>query len=123
SSIRHHVLAALLPDGSYSTKNFDAFHRESVNCPPVYETVGHVYRWISEGYRILIVTARSERYYAPTAWWLAENHIPHDELYMRAEHDFRPDYVIKSEILERISKRYEVVHAIDDNPSVVALWE
>ena len=123
SSVRHYVIAALLPDGSYKTKDFDAFHRESVNCPPIWETVGRVNRWFNDGTKILIVTARSERYYGPTAWWLAENNIPHHELYMRADRDFRPDYVIKSEILARITKRYNVIHAIDDNPAVIRLWE
>lgn len=123
SSVRHHVLAALQPDGTYNTKNFDAFHSESVNCPPIFDTLGRVHRWYNEGYVILIVTARSRQYYPQTAWWLAEHQVPHHDLIMRDNFDQRADYVVKSEMLERIQKRYEVVAAIDDNPSVVALWE
>ena len=122
TSIRHHVLGMQNPDGSYKRKNFDAFHQDSVNCPPITGTFVEIARWIGQGCAILIVTARSQRYYPQTAWWLAENDVPHDAIYMRTDGDFRKDYIVKKEILERIRQRYDVVHAIDDNPSVIALW-
>lgn len=123
SSIRHHVRKAQNPDGTWKKKNFDAFHRDSVNCPPILGTLCMLEQWIEEGAEIIIVTARSERYYPQTAWWLAENEVPHAAIYMRTEGDYRQDYVVKREILERIRQRWHVVHAIDDNPSVIALWE
>lgn len=123
SSIRHHVRAMMNDDGTWKRKNFDAFHRDSVNCPPIQETLDHVAYWIEQGCEILIVTARSRRYYGPTAWWLAEHEIPHTEIYMRTDGDYRQDFIVKKEILARIEQRFEVVHAIDDNPSVLDLWE
>lgn len=123
SSIRHHVRKAQNPDGTWKRKNFDAFHKDSVNCPLIPETLKIVQDWIAVDHDIIIVTARSERYYPQTAWWLAENEIPHNAIYMRTDGDYRQDYVVKREILERIRQRWSVVHAIDDNPSVIALWE
>lgn len=122
SSIRHYVLAALKADGSYVTKNFDAFHKESVNCPPIVETVDQVKAWHANGYHILIVTARGSNYYPQTAWWLAEHAIPHSELEMRESWDQRPDYEVKKDIYFKLSLKYDVIHAVDDNPSVLTLW-
>lgn len=122
SSIRHHIREMMNEDGSWKRKNFDAFHRDSVNCPPILETLAHVHYWAASGHAILIVTARSRKYYGPTAWWLAEHAVPHDELYMRSDGDYRKDFIVKKEILARIEQRFEVVHAIDDNPSVIDLW-
>lgn len=123
SSIRHYVRKAQNPDGTWKRKNFDAFHQESVNCPPILETLAHVHFWCASGHDILIVTARSERYRKQTSFWLADKAVPSDALFMRTDGDYRQDYIVKREILERIRQRWDVVHAIDDNPSVIALWE
>lgn len=123
SSVRHHVLGSQNPDGSYNKKNFDAFHTEAVSCPAIWSTVDQVMDIWERGFHILIVTARSDKYYNQSAWWLAEHIIPHNALYMRPEGDYRPDYEVKKEILARIRQRYNVVHAIDDSPHVIQLWK
>lgn len=122
SSIRHHVREMMNEDGSWKRKDFDAFHKDSVNCPPIQATLDEINYWIEQGAAILIVTARSRKYYGPTAWWLAEHEVPHDAIYMREDGDYRKDFIIKKEILARIEQRFEVIHAIDDNPSVIDLW-
>lgn len=122
SSIRHHVFGAQNPDGSYKHRDFDAFHRESVNCPPIQETVDQVRSWWENDLHIIIVTARSWKYYPQTAWWLAENDIPHSDIEMRLEGDNRADYEVKRDIYVRISRKWDVIHAIDDNPNVLKLW-
>lgn len=123
SSIRHHVLGAMNADGSYNKKNFDAFHRDSVNCPVIPETVVELRKWMAKGYFVVVVTARSWKYYPQTAWWLAEHEIPHDEIFMRMEGDHRKDYIVKKEILDRMRRLgWDPQHAIDDNPSVLELW-
>lgn len=115
TSIRHYVLN--------KQKNFDKFHQESVNCPAIQSTLDKIDEWIARGYEIIIVTARSWKYYPQTAWWLAEHEVPHSAIYMREIGDHRKDYVVKREILARIRQRFDVVHAIDDNPSVLRLWD
>lgn len=122
SSIRHHVTKALRADGSYATVDFDAFHSRSVDCPPIPVTVDHVHRWHLSGHAILIVTARSEKYRPHTSWWLADNYIPHVDLHMRDSWDSRPDYEVKKDILSTLRRKWDIVHAIDDNPSVITLW-
>lgn len=120
SSIRHHVRGG--PQNGYR-KNFDAFHRESVNCPPIPEVVEGVRRAQELGRDILVVTARSTRFRAHTAFWLAMHGIHSDRLFMRRAGDTRVDVAVKADILASISPRWNVLRAWDDNPSIIALWE
>lgn len=114
SSIRHLV--------GGNNKNFDAFHLESVNCPPIPGVLEHARMAKADGFKVIQVTARSEKYRSSTSWWIAENQVPSDALYMRADGDYRPDYEVKRDILNRILKSYDIIKAFDDNPHIVRLW-
>lgn len=113
-SIRHHV--------SGERRDFDAFHLESVNCPPHPHVVEAARQSLVEGVAPLIVTARQAKYRNVTAFWLAMHDVPSEALFMRATGDMRPDYEVKRDILARIRTRYDVIEAWDDNPSVIRLW-
>lgn len=76
------------------------------------------------GQAVLVVTARRFRWQYHTIFWLAENGVEYDELYMRPDDDHRADVEVKRDILRRIRRDgFEPVLAWDDNPSVIALWE
>lgn len=119
SSVRHHVLGG--PENNYR-KDFDAFHREAVNCPPIKWVKNMAWDKYMMGYKILLVTARNEKYRPPTSWWIADNNVPSHGLWMRADRDMRPDYEIKKEILDRLLLRFDIREAYDDNPNIVRLW-
>ena len=123
TSIRHHIVPPdPMPKGWY--KDFDTFHSESVNMPVIESTKDQVLRAHMLGTKILIVTARRHMYRHHTAMFLALNSIPSDALYMRGNKDGRKDYEVKSDILWQIRKQgYNVIGAIDDNPSIVRLWK
>lgn len=104
-------------------KDFDSFHRESVNAPARPEVVQMVHDAIAEGHEIVIVTARDASWRNHTAMWLALNHVPSHAMFMRKKHDRRKDYIIKKEILAKIRQTWDVIHAVDDNPAVIQLWE
>ena len=106
-----------------SEKNFAEFHSRSVDMPPHDHVVALAKQAHADGYAVLVVTARTQTYRPHTAMWLALHDIPSDAMYMRAAGDHRPDYEVKKDILARIRTCYHVVHAVDDNPSVLALWE
>jgi hypothetical protein len=55
--------------------------------------------------------------------WLAKNNIRSHALFMRQDDDNRPDYEVKKDILDKISNYWHVLHAVDDNPNVIRLWE
>ena len=122
SSIRHYVVPPNpMPKGWY--KDFGAFHRESVNVPANRAVVDHAIRASLLGNAVLVVTARRAMFRHQTAWFLAMHGIPSDALFMRANKDGREDYLVKKDILARIRTQYNVIHAVDDNPAVIALWE
>lgn len=72
---------------------------------------------------IIIVTGRPENYRAQTEAWLAQHMIEYENLYMRPADDTRPDYVIKSQILDGIiADGYDIKLTVDDRQQVVDMW-
>jgi hypothetical protein len=118
SSIRHFLQQ---PKGK---KDFESFHANSVDCPPHEWVAARVRGLYEEGFHVLIVTARQEKWLYHTLIWLQENTIWFDGIYMRSNGDFRPDYEIKADLLDRIRRGgYEPILAFDDNPAIIRLWE
>lgn len=115
SSIRYLVAKGL------KERNFHAFHMESTSCPPIDQTM-QLWHEHADKKRI-IVTARDMKYYYPSLWWMLLHGIEPDDMFMRGFKDQRPDNEVKEDILVEIRKRYTPVLAIDDNPSVLAVWE
>lgn len=117
TDIRHYV--------TNGNRNFDKFHRASLFCPPNHAVWMAYYAWhYTAKKKTLIVTARERTYEKVTTDWLAKHNIEYDELYMRGFKDYRPDYVVKSEILDQIrADGYNPIMAYDDNPNVIRLWE
>lgn len=115
SAIRHHV------EGT--DKDFDAFHAAAMDCPANAEVVAGLRAAQSDGNAILIVTSRSAKWRDYTIKWLDQRDIAFDALYTRIEADFRPDDVVKADILKAIvADGFQPVHAWDDSPDIIALW-
>ena len=104
-------------------KDYDAFHEASVDAIPNMNVLEMLNNSVSDGHSVLIVTSRKEKYRSLTSMWLAKNNIRSHALFMRANDDNRPDYEAKKDMLEKITKLWDVTHAIDDNPNVIRLWE
>jgi phosphoglycolate phosphatase-like HAD superfamily hydrolase len=104
-------------------KDFNAFHAGAIDAPYNPKVVAMVDRARENGHAIIVVTARKERWRAETSFWLAMHLVPSDALFMRSNRDNRPDYEVKAGILHRIRQYWDVVHATDDNPAVIKLWE
>lgn len=121
SSIRHH-LTAFDATKRRVIKHFDKFHAESVNVPPHSHVVNAAQVAKMLGHDIIIVTARKHMWRHHTAWFLAMHNIPSDALFMRGNDDNRRDYEVKKDILFTIRKNWNVIHAWDDNPSIIKLW-
>jgi len=103
-------------------RNFDAFHSASSDAPANHIVIQVVDRLRELGFQILVLSGRPEKWRALSMDWLQKNGIPDDQLYMRAENDFRPDQVVKKEMYSALEAHFEVTLAIDDNPKVVELW-
>jgi phosphoglycolate phosphatase-like HAD superfamily hydrolase len=106
-----------------SDRDYDAFHEASIDALPNVEVVQMLNNAVSDKHAILVVTSRKEKWRGLTSMWMAINNIKCHALFMRADEDNRPDYEVKKDILDKIDKHWNVVHAVDDNPNVIRLWE
>jgi hypothetical protein len=123
SSIRHFVQRVK------GEKDFAAFHAASEFCPSIPMAIEYMRETVRLGMTNLVVTARMEMWKGVTERFLAREAvfedgtpIPYDGPFMRADGDFKPDRLIKSQILRYLKRHYDIRGAIDDNPAVVALW-
>lgn len=77
------------------------------------------------GYRVIMVSGRSDACKDMTATWLDKylGFSYWNELHMRQADDYRKDNAVKEEIFwTHLAKRYNIVAAIDDRPQVLRLW-
>lgn len=119
--VLHHILNKDRSSESFK-KDFDAFHKASLNCDPNKDVVDMVWQ-VCDNLDVIIVTARKEKYRALTARWLKNNNVPHDALFMRQDDDHREDYEVKKDILVHIQEYWDIKHAVDDHPGIIKLWE
>lgn len=71
------------------------------------------------GERIYIVSGREETCRKETVQWLKKHEIPYYDLFMRKEKDTRPDWQIKTELWEDITKHSYISQLYDDRAQVV----
>lgn len=104
-------------------KNFDKFQSEALNAEPHEDVVNMLKKAYEAGYHVLVVTARREAWRGHTSLWMTLNSIPQHALFMRQDSDHRSDYEVKKDILDQINNHWHVVHAVDDNPHIIRLWQ
>lgn len=122
SSIRHHLTK--YDEGKRRIiKHFNRFHAESVSVPPHNHVLNAAQVAHMLGHEVLIVTARKHMWRHHTAWWLAIHNVPSDVLMMRSDDDNRKDYEVKRDMLDTLRKAYDIIHAWDDNPNIIKLWQ
>jgi FMN phosphatase YigB (HAD superfamily) len=114
ASIRHYVTG--------EERNFQKFHGAAALVHPHDEVAVLAASLKRAGYAILVVTSRKEEWRVLTATWLRKWEIEYDQLYMRAQADGRADVEVKRDLLAIIRRTHRVILAVDDNPSIIALW-
>ena len=115
SSILHHVTG--------KERDFAAFHAASRDCPPRPEVVDAVRDAHEQGRAVLVVTSREFVWRDLTLDWLQEHDVPYDQLVMRIVGDYRPDHVVKAEMLDQLEKDgYRVLEAWEDASDIADLW-
>ena len=74
-------------------------------------------------FEIVVVTGREASCRQASEDWLLSTLGFKPELYMRETGDFRPDFVVKEEMLQqRILPHHEIVLVFDDRQQCVDLW-
>lgn len=120
-TIRHHVIPDH-PDNPTGRKDFETFHARAVDCPPNPDVLAAALAAHEAGVKVLIVTARRERWRASTSWWLSEAGVTPTVQLHRADWDQRQDIEVKLDMLAYLRTRYNIIEAWDDNPAIIELW-
>lgn len=104
-------------------RDFSAFHAASVDCPPRLDVVDAVRTAHDAGKSVLVVTSREFVWRDLTLDWLVAHDVPYDELVMRVVGDYRPDDVVKAEMLDQLeSDGWTVSEAWEDSADIIELW-
>lgn len=105
-------------------KRYDAFHWATASCQPISWVAAEARKAHAEGLAVLLGTGMNEKYRRVPSWWLADHDVHVDDLRMRGNDDFRKDFIVKNEMVDRWQQRFRFVHAYDDNPAVIAhVWK
>jgi phosphoglycolate phosphatase-like HAD superfamily hydrolase len=102
-------------------RDWDSYGENLVHDVPI-EPVYNVLQSLSEKFKIVLLTGRSDDYRQKTIDWLDRHKIQYDGLYMRQYQDYRDDTIVKEELLEQIEDIYEVIGVFDDRKRVVDFW-
>jgi len=74
------------------------------------------------GHEVAIVSGRPGDYADVIRTWLERHEIPYDRMHTRRAGDFRPDTVVKKEILDAEFRKEDILFVVDDRQSVVGMW-
>lgn len=111
-------------------KDFDSFHRLAEFTDPNPAVLEAAFQAHDAGFAVIITTARNEYHRSTTQKWLDNQTwedrtgVPYENIMMRADDDYRPDFVVKTEMFNtQIYPYYDVVRCFDDNPQAVNAWK
>ena len=105
--------------------DWKSFFEECVNDAPI-ESMCDMSIVLSQYYDIVFCTGRSEECREQTEEWLLK-YVNSNALLMRKEGDYRPDHVVKKELLEEYLKlenleKSSVITIYEDRQTVVDMW-
>lgn len=100
-------------------EGFDSFYEACDLDKPIYDMID-LCTFLNQYYRVVIITGRPKKTAKKTIRWLKRFNIQYDAIYFREDGDFRPDYVIKEEILHQLDE--PIWFAVDDNAPVVDMF-
>ena len=104
-------------------KNWNSFYEGMIGDTPIQPVVMMAQLLKSAGHRIIIATGRPRKYNNITLQFLRDNDIPYDAAYLRTDKDYRPDTVVKENMLRKMKiNGYDPTIAFDDRKSVVEMW-
>ena len=106
-------------------KQWGEFHKAGVHDTPHQEAC-ELFCMLQDSYELIIVTGRNERYRKQTILWLEDvAGLYPDEILMRPDDDFTPDYELKPRLLkEHLGEEFphRVLLIFEDRDRVVEEW-
>ncbi|HVF88786.1 MAG TPA: hypothetical protein VNH22_01890 [Blastocatellia bacterium] len=103
-------------------KNWKKFFALMSKDDPIKEVIDQV-KELAKDHDIYLVSGRPDDYLEVTLAWLELHQVPFKDLYMRESGDYRPDFVVKQEILDAHFDKAAVALVIEDRPSVIRMWK
>lgn len=105
-------------------KNRKAFEAGIPDDKPIQHIIDTVESFYDMGWTIIMCSGRGNQQRDATTEWLHKHDVTYDDLYMRAEKDYRPDDIVKGELLDQIlADGYNKPSLVlDDRDRVVAMW-
>ena len=96
-------------------KDWENFYKKMDKDSPIHSVIKLVKEYANNGYTIIILTGRPERYRAITKQWLDKNGVPYDSLIMKPPVDeFLSSHVWKKQQALHLLENYQIDLAIDD---------
>lgn len=99
------------------------FEEGRVNEDAVIEHIAELVRLLhAAGYKIVIMSGRTDGCQPMTEQWLKDNNIPYDDIFMRreVEDEGRKDSFVKHDLFwANVAPKYDVHYALDDRQQVV----
>ena len=72
------------------------------------------------GYKIVVMSGRSDACKVESEEWLNKNNVPYDDIFMRKSGDMRKDNIVKHDLFwDFVAPKYDVKFALDDRQQVV----
>jgi phosphoglycolate phosphatase-like HAD superfamily hydrolase len=107
-------------EGKKDWRKFFAACKDDLPNVPIIEVLRGLHK---QGYRIWIVSGRSDEVKKETLDWLGKHAIPHERLIMRSFGDRTSDDVLKrSWLVKDLIPKDQVLMVFDDRDTVVAMW-
>jgi len=104
-------------------KNWVAFGSAMDQDPPIESICAIARRCYDAGDTVLFCTGRSQEYRSTTEAWLAQHSLAYAALFMRPRGDFRQDFEVKRDLLDRIRALFgEPDLVFEDRQQVVDMW-
>ena len=112
---------AMKPNGKLNWNKFSSDELIKKDLPniPVIKTAKLFHQ---SGFKIYVLSGRSDKTKKVTAQWLKKYDVPFDVLKMRKKDDTRPDEVIKKEFIFELSILENIFLILDDREKVVKMW-
>ena len=102
-------------------KNWNAFNAGIAKDKAIHSMIRLCNILYAAGAYIILCSGRNERNRPETVEWLNKRGINYHELLLRRDEDYRPDAVVKREILQTLDKS-KILFVVEDRSRVVEMW-
>lgn len=121
--IDHVISNAYWRDGMIGTASWDDYHLAGRQDKPV-EDIVNMIDALGNGFNVIAMTARPERYRKQTLDWMLANKVYVNELLMRPDDNFRPAPEIKMELVKArfANPVAEIAAILDDRLDVCSAF-